>query len=225
MTPDVGSERKRKVFIVDDHPLVREWLTNLINQQLDLVVCGEAASAEEARQALVDSKAEVIIVDISLKDSSGIELIKDLKKSCPDLTVLVLSMHDEKLYAERALRAGAKGYVMKRASTGQVIEALRRVLLGKFYVSEEVAEAITTRFVAGKNLTSRSPIDQFSDRELTVFKLLGEGRGTRQIAETLHLSVKTVQVYCARMKEKLNLKSGGDLLMEAMRHQQSEEAE
>ena len=225
MTSEVGSVRKRAVFIVDDHPLVREWLTNLINQQPDLVVCGEAATADEARQALLHSKAEVVIVDISLKDSSGIELIKDLKKSSPDITVLVLSMHDEKLYAERALRAGAKGYVMKRASTSQVIEALRRVLLGKFYVSEEVAETFTSRFVEGKTPPPLSPIDQFSDRELTVFKMLGEGRGTRQIAETLHLSVKTVQVYCARMKEKLKLKSGGDLLMEAMRHHQKEGAE
>jgi DNA-binding NarL/FixJ family response regulator len=224
MIPDVGSQ-KRKVFIVDDHPLVREWLTNLINQQSDLVVCGEAETAAVARRELADLEAEVAIVDISLKDSSGIDLIKDLKKTCPNLTVLVLSMYDERLYAERALRAGAKGYVMKRETTKKVIEALRRVLEGKFYVSEAVEEAITTQFIEGRTLISNSPFQQFSDRELAVFKLLGEGRGTRQIAESLQISVKTVQSYCARMKEKLNLRSGMDLMVEAMRHHQNKDVE
>jgi DNA-binding NarL/FixJ family response regulator len=212
---------KRKVFVVDDHPLVREWLTNLINQQSDLLVCGEAASAAEAMQAIAASNPEVAIVDISLKDSSGIELIKDLKRSCPALVVLVLSMHDESLYAERALRAGAKGYIMKRETTRKVVEALRRVLEGKFYISEAVAEAITARVAEGKNPVPRSPIEQLSDRELAVFNLLGEGRGTRQIAETLRVSLKTVQAYCARIKEKLNLHSGSELVRAAVRYNES----
>jgi DNA-binding NarL/FixJ family response regulator len=224
MTPDAGSQ-KRKIFIVDDHPLVREWLTNLINQNDDLRVCGEAATAAEALQAIAASKPEVAIVDIALRDSSGIELIKDLKKFHPNLIVLVLSMHDEGLYAERALRAGARGYIMKRETTKKVIEALRRVLQGKFYISDALSEAITVQFVEGKTLARLSPIEQFSDRELAVFELLGEGRGTRQIAQTLRVSVKTIQSYCARMKEKLNLDSGTDLLRVAMRHNQNKDLE
>jgi DNA-binding NarL/FixJ family response regulator len=224
MTPDVGGQ-KRKILIVDDHPLVREWLTNLINQNDDLRVCGEAATASEALQAVAGLKPEVAIVDIALRDSSGIELIKDLKKIYPNLTVLVLSMHDEDLYAQRALRAGARGYINKRETTKKVIEALRRVLQGRFYISDALAEAFTVQFVEGNTLARLSPIEQFSDRELAVFELLGEGRGTRQIAETLRVSVKTVQTYCARMKEKLNLGSGTDLLRVAMRHNQNKDPE
>jgi DNA-binding NarL/FixJ family response regulator len=224
MTSTIDSQ-KRKILIVDDHPLVREWLTNLINQQSDLVVCGEAATAAEAMLAVANAKPAAAIIDISLKDSSGIELIKDLKKTSPNLVVLVLSMHDESLYAERALRAGAKGYIMKRETTRKVTDALRRVLEGKFYVSETIAETITTQFVEGKTQVLRSPVEQLSDRELAVFDLLGEGRGTRQIAEVLRVSVKTVQSYCARIKEKLNLGSGADLIREAVRHKQAKEME
>src|SRR2546427_6849273 len=131
--------QKRKVFLVDDHPLVREWLTNLINQQPDLVVCGESESAPDALQAIVEAKPDVAIVDISLKDSSGIELVKSLKQCRPVVSVLVLSMHDESLYAERALRAGAAGYIMKRETTRKVIDAIRRVLEGRLYISDTVA--------------------------------------------------------------------------------------
>ncbi len=209
--------QKQKVFLVDDHPLVREWLTNLINQQPDLAVCGETESAPQALQAIAQTKPDVAIVDISLKDSSGLELIKSLKQSEPAVAVLVLSMHDESLYAERALRAGAKGYIMKRETTKKVIDAIRRILEGKLYVSTTVAEAITARSVAGKALTSESPIEQLSDRELEVFEMLGHGAGTRQIAEALRVSIKTVQAYCARMKEKMNLGSATELLREAIR--------
>jgi DNA-binding NarL/FixJ family response regulator len=205
------------VFLVDDHPLVREWLTNLIHQQPDLQVCGEAESAPQARQAIAQLKPAVAIVDLSLKDSSGIELIKDLHETCPEVAVLVLSMHDESLYAERALRAGAMGYIMKRETTGKVIAAIRQVLAGKPWVSESMAAAITSRCVGRKSKPSASPVEQLSDRELTVFELLGQGRGTRQIAETLRVSVKTVQTYCARIKEKLNLGSATELLREAVR--------
>jgi DNA-binding NarL/FixJ family response regulator len=217
MNPDAQSQKKR-VFIVDDHPLVREWLTALINQQPDLTVCGEAPTAIEAIRAITDSKPDVAIVDISLKDSCGIELIKALKETCPALTVLVLSMHEESRYAEHALRAGAGGYIMKRETTKKVIEAIRRVMEGKFYISDAIAQTITTQFVEGKTLATLSPVEQLSDRELAVFELIGQGLGTRQIAETLRVSMKTVQAYCARTKEKLNLRSATELLREAVRH-------
>jgi len=209
--------RKRKVFIVDDHPLVREWLTNLINQQPDLVVCGESEGAPQAFAAIGACKPDVAIVDISLKDSSGIELIKSLKQSFPSVAVLVLSMHEESHYAGRALRAGARGYVMKRETTRKVIEAIRRILEGKLYVSEALAGVLAAHFADEKKGKDRSPIEQLSDRELEVFDMLGRGLGTRQIAETLGISLKTVQAYCARMKEKLNLGSGTELLREAIR--------
>jgi len=216
MTGKAGNQ-KRKVFLVDDHPLVREWLTNLINQQPDLTVCGEAATAAEARTA-VAVQPDIAVVDLSLKDSPGIELIKELKSSRPNLLILVFSMHEESVYAERALRAGAKGYIMKREATKKVIDAIRCVLGGGYYLSEAVALAITTRFVEGKTLATHSSVEQFSDRELTVFDMLGEGLGTRQIADRLHVSIKTVQAHCGRMKEKLSLASGSDLVREAIRH-------
>jgi DNA-binding NarL/FixJ family response regulator len=215
-------KQKRGVFLVDDHPLVREWLTNLINQQTDLVVCGEAESAAKAKLDIATAQPDLAVVDISLKDSAGVEFIKDLKRAWPGLTVLVLSMHDEALYAERALRAGAKGYIMKREATKKVIEAIRCVLQGKFYLSEGMAQVITTQFVEGKTLVSHSPVDQFSDRELTIFDMLGAGSGTRHIAETLRVSIKTVQAHCGRMKEKLNLHSASQLVREAIRYHENQ---
>ena len=212
---------KRKVFLVDDHPLVREWLTNLINQQPDLAVCGETESAPRALQAIAAAQPEVAIVDISLKDSSGIELIKNLKLSHPDVAVLVLSMHDESLYAERALRAGAKGYIMKRETTRKVIEGIRQILDGKVFVSDSVKEALALRLVENKTQTPLSPVEQLSDRELEVFEMLGQGLGTRQIADALRVSIKTVQAYCARAKEKLNVRSATELLREAIRWNES----
>lgn len=211
---------KRQIFLVDDHPLVREWLTNLINEQSDLTVCGEAESGPQAMQAMLALKPDVAIVDISLKDSSGIELVKDLKQTAPGIAVLVLSMHEEAHYAERALRAGARGYVMKRETTRKVISAIRKVLAGEMYISEEIAAALASQYVTGKG-PNDSSIAQLSDRELEVFELLGQGRGTRQIAEVLRVSVKTVQAYCARIKEKLNLTSATELLREAVRWHES----
>jgi DNA-binding NarL/FixJ family response regulator len=208
-------QSKRKVFLVDDHPLVREWLTNLINQQPDLMVCGETETAPEALRLMPAVRPEVAIVDISLKESSGLELIKSLKESHPEISVL--SMHDEFLYAERALRAGAKGYIMKRETTRKVVDAIRRVLEGKLYISNNVAEAIAAKSVTGKAPAGRTTIELLSDRELEVFQMLGAGLGTRQIAEQLKVSIKTVQVYCARMKEKMNVGSATELLREAIR--------
>ena len=216
MTPDTD-KHKGKVFLVDDHPLVREWLAHLINQQPDLLVCGEAESAPQALQAIAATKPHVAIVDLTLKNSSGIELIKSLKQGQPGVAVLVLSMHEEAHYAERALRAGAKGYIMKRETTKKVIGAIRRLLEGKVYVSDTMAETLAAQFAAGKKLAHQSPVEQLSDRELEIFERLGQGRSTRQIAEELRISVKTVQAYCARIKEKLNLDGATALLREAIR--------
>jgi DNA-binding NarL/FixJ family response regulator len=220
MTPEPTTLKKR-VFLVDDHPLVREWLTNLIRQQPDLDVCGEAERAPEAMEAILRLKPDIAVIDISLKDSSGIELIKDLKQTQPATAALVLSMHEEAHYAERALRAGAKGYIAKRETTRKVVAAIRQVLAGGIYIGEELATSLATQFVTGKGLPPQSRVEQLSDRELEVFQLLGQGRGTRQIAEVLKVSVKTVQAYCARIKDKLNLASATELLREAVRWHES----
>lgn len=223
--PTTIANEKRRVFLVDDHPLVREWLTCLINQQPDLVVCGEASEARAAVPAIQASQAEVALIDISLHDTSGIDLIADLRRLCPTLAILVFSMHDESLYAERTLRAGAKGYIMKREATHRVIEAIRCVLQGKFFLSETIAQSITRQFVEGKPVANRSPLELLSDRELMVFGLLGEGLGTRQMAERLRVSIKTVQAHCARIKEKLNLVSATELLREAVRNREERKPE
>jgi DNA-binding NarL/FixJ family response regulator len=207
---------KKRIFLVDDHPLVREWLTNLIQQQPDLAVCGETESAPAALSAVAAETPDLVIVDINLKNSSGVELIKNLKQSHPAIPVLVLSMYDESLYAERVFRAGARGYVNKRETAQKVVGAIRRVLDGKLYVSEKAAEILAAKAVRGP-AASRSAIESLSDRELEVFDKLGQGIGTRQIAEDFRVSVKTVQEYCARIKEKLHLASATELLREAVR--------
>jgi DNA-binding NarL/FixJ family response regulator len=215
------NKQKTKVFLVDDHPLVREWLSNLIHQQPDLMVCGEAETAATALQIISATKPDVAIVDISLKGSSGIELIKNIKALHPHVAVIVLSMHDERLYAERALRAGARGYIMKRETTKKVITAIRLVLEGKLYLSEQIASLFAEKFVDGSATNVHSPIAQLSDRELEVFQLLGEGCETRQIAESMNVSMKTIQAYCARIKEKLKLANATELLREAIRWNES----
>jgi DNA-binding NarL/FixJ family response regulator len=210
------TEQKTRVFLVDDHPLVREWLTNMINQQPDLVVCGEADGAPQALQAISAVKPQVAIVDITLKTGSGLELVKDLKQSCPEVAVVVLSMHDELLYAERVFRAGARGYVMKRESTTKVVEAIRCVVNGRRFMSERVAAAMAEKLVEGPP-PGATPVASLSDRELEVFELLGQGKETREIAASLHVSVKTVQAFYARIKEKLNVNTERELLREAIR--------
>lgn len=209
-------ERKSRIFLVDDHPLVREWLTNLIQEQSDLVVCGEAEDVATAEREIRETKPDVVIVDISLKGSSGLELIKEIKTVNPDMAVIVLSMHDEKLYAERVIRAGARGYIMKRETTKKIVAAIREVMSGKLHVSDQVAAIFAEKFVDRRMPTGGSPIETLSDRELEVFDLLGQGYETRRVAENLHLSIKTVQAYCARIKEKLNLANGTELLREAI---------
>lgn len=215
---------RKRIFLVDDHPLVREWLTQLIEQQPDLTVCGEAGSAQTALAALGSASADLAIVDLSLENSVGLDLIKSLQRLTPAVPVLVLSMHDESLYAERAFRAGARGYVNKRESAQRVVEAVRRVLDGKLYVSEKAAEILVAQTVRGRT-PDQPAIERLSDRELEVFEKLGQGIGTRRIAEDFSVSIKTVQAYCARIKEKLNVGSATELLREAVRWQDAKLSE
>jgi DNA-binding NarL/FixJ family response regulator len=212
---------KIKILLVDDHPLVREGLVNLISQQSDLEVCGEAGSEPQALELIGTVQPNVAIVDISLENGSGIELIKSIKAIYPAVAVLVLSMHDESLYAERALRVGARGYIMKREAAKKVIQGIRCVLAGQLYVSEKIAAVMAEKFVEGRTMATASPIEQLSNRELEVFQLLGCGRNTRQIADNLHVGFKTVQAYCARIKEKLKLANFNELLREAVRWHES----
>ena len=211
---------KTRVFLVDDHPLVREWLTTLIRQQSDLIVCGEADDTPQALQAIPKAKPDVAVIDLSLKSGSGLELIKDLKQICPEVAIVVLSMHDELLYAERAFRAGALGYVMKRDSTKKIVEAIRLVGDGKRYMSEHVAGVMAEKLVSGQK-DNAAPVTLLSDRELEVFELLGQGLETSRIAESLHVSVKTVQAFYARIKEKFKLATERELLREAVRWQEN----
>ena len=216
-------KNKARIFLVDDHPLVREWLTNLIHQQPDLCVCGEAESAPQALEAVGKLKPDIAIVDISLKNGSGIELIKNIRAVAREVAVIVLSMHDESLYAERALRAGARGYIMKRETAKKVIAAIRQVLDGKLYLSERLTASFAEKFVGGVSPATTPSVGQLSDRELEVFQLLGQAYETRQIAESLSISMKTVQAFCARIKEKLKLSSATELLREAVRWHENQQ--
>jgi DNA-binding NarL/FixJ family response regulator len=215
--PTEETSSKHRVFIVDDHPLVREGLANLINQQDDLTVCGEAEDAAQALAGIGVARPDLALIDISLKTASGLELVKDLGIHFPLVALVVLSMHDELLYAERALRAGARGYVMKRETTKDVLTAIRQVLKGDVYVSERVVNAMARRLGSSRKASSVSPVEQLSDRELEIFRLLGQGLTTSQIATDLHLSLKTVQAYCARAKEKFGVNSLSELLRAAIR--------
>ena len=208
---------QKRIFLVDDHPMVREWLTTLIQQQPDLTVCGEAEDAPSAFRSIAAVKPDVVIVDVSLPRRSGIELIKDLKQTLPDVAVIVLSMHDEMLYAERALRAGARGYIMKRETTEKIATAIREVLAGKIHVSDRMKMRLAEKFVGGAPSVRESPLNLLSNRELEVFQLLGQGRDAKQIAEELGVNFKTVHAYCARIKEKLKLTKASELLREAVR--------
>ena len=215
--PSATIARKSRIFLVDDHPLVREGLTNLISGQNDLMVCGEAEDSAEAISGIAKMRPDVALIDISLKNESGLELVKNLDSQFPLVALIVLSMHDETLYAERALRAGARGYVMKRETTKNVLASIRRVLEGGVYVSERVVNAMARSLGSSPKAAASSPVECLSDRELEIFRLLGQGRTTSQIADDLHLSVKTVQAYCARAKEKFGVNSLGELLRAAIR--------
>ncbi len=218
-----AKKKRHKVLVVDDHPIVREGIAKLVNQEADLTICGEAEDAACALKATAELKPDIAIVDITLKEGlGGIGLIKDIKVRHPKLPVLVLSMHDESLYAERTLRAGAKGYIMKQEAAEKIVEAIRQVLSGEIYLSDEMGQKILHKFVEGKPETGGSPIDRLSDRQLEVFQLIGRGFGTRQIADNLHLSVKTIETYREHIKEKLKLKNATELVQHAIRWAQSE---
>lgn len=206
---------KHRVLLIDDHPILRRGLAQLINQEADLMVCGEADEAPKAFDAVATMKPDVALVDISLKGGNGLELIKNIKARFPELPLLVLSMHDESLYAERALRAGSLGYVMKEVAIENVITAIRRVLAGEIFLSDKMKARLLNQYVSGRGRKSGSPIETLTDRELEVFRLIGEGRGTRQIAGDLHLSVRTVEAYREYIKDKLNLKNGTELVQHA----------
>jgi len=210
---NASDETRKKVLIVDDHPIFREGLADLINRQKDMEVCGMAKDVPRTLKALKKLTPDIVTVDISLENASGLELMKDIKIRFPDLPMLALSMHQESFYAERAIRAGAKGYITKQEASKKVITAIRKVLEGRLYLSDGMKEELLYSMIGhnGSDAAS-SPIDRLTDRELEVFKLLGQGRGTSQIAEQLCLSAKTIETYRSRIKEKLNLKGGSELL-------------
>ena len=206
---------KCKVFLVDDHPIVRQGLTLFINREPDLIVSGEADSATAALQAIRAALPDFVVLDISLDGPDGLELLKTLRAKYPNLPVLVLSMHDESIYAERALRAGANGYIMKQETTDKVVSAIRRILGGDVYLSERLTKRMLQQFVNG-TISLRDPLAKLSDRELEVYRLIGAGHGTRQIAEELHVSTKTVESYQAHIKEKLSLRNARELFQHAV---------
>jgi DNA-binding NarL/FixJ family response regulator len=208
---------KIKILLVDDHPLVRDGLVNLIHREPDLLVCGEAGTEAQALEWIASTQPNVALVDISLETGSGLELLKSIKASGSGVRALVLSMHDESLYAERALHAGARGYIMKREATAKVIAGIRAVHAGQLFISEKISTLMAEKFVGGRKSSSATPVEQLSDRELQVFELLGHGHGTRQIADHLHVGFKTVQAYHARIKEKLNLANATELMRAAIR--------
>jgi DNA-binding NarL/FixJ family response regulator len=214
--------KKMKVFVVDDHPIVRQGLAQLINHEPDLEVCGEAEDAATALHFIGRQTPDLMLVDISLKDTDGLQLIKSVRSRYKDLPILVVSLHDESLYAERALRAGAGGYIMKQQGTDEMVTAIRKVLQRRVYLSEAMGSRILQDIVGSTTAKPASPLERLSDRELEIFELLGEGLGTRQIADRLHLGIKTVESYSSHIKEKLNLRSGRELLKYAIQHSERE---
>jgi DNA-binding NarL/FixJ family response regulator len=207
---------KYKIFIVDDHPLLREGLTRLIDNEPDLRVCGEAPSKEQALKAIAVLKPDVTIVDLTLGGSSGMDLIKDMKLRSMKSQILALSMHEEKLYAERALRAGAKGYIMKQEASKDVLKAIHCILAGEIYLSAKMSARMLHKLAEGKSDEKSLPEGALSDRELQVFQLIGQGRGTRAIAEELRISTKTVESYRAHIKIKMNLANAHELTQHAV---------
>ena len=213
---------KYRVFLVDDHPIVRHGLTQLINREPDLVVCGESEDGSKALTAVRAAKPDVVVVDLTLKRSSGFSLIKNLNAFDPRLPILVLSIHEESLYAERCLRAGAKGYLMKEEAMENVLLAIRRVLAGQVYLSKEMQSKLFRTSGKRSETVTASPLERLSDRELEVFRLHGQGVGTRQVAKQLNLSLSTVYSHRARIKVKLGAYSGTELLQQAVKWVETE---
>jgi len=213
---------RSRIFIVDDHPLVREWLSALLQGQPEFEVCGQAADAAAALAAMAAAPPDVAIVDLALKGESGLNLVKELRARHPGTAILVFSMYDEAYYAERALRAGARGYVSKGESTGRIVEAVRQVRSGGVFASPELLARLAARAVGRGGVGPAEAVTSLSDREIEVFRRLGQGQTTRRIATELALSIKTVQAFCARIKEKLSLASGAEMVREAVRWVESE---
>ena len=217
----IQSELKR-ILLVDDHPMVRERLSEVILREPDLTVCGEAEGRFPAMEKIADTNPHLAIVDLTLKGSHGMELIKDIRTQYPQLAVLVVSMHDEMLHAERVIRAGARGYITKQEATRKIMLAIRTVLNGGIYLSEKMTSQIAATAVGRARGKPSLPMDKLSDRELLVFEMIGQGHSTRQIADELHLDMRTIETYRARIKDKLNLKDANDLLQHAIRWMQVE---
>jgi DNA-binding NarL/FixJ family response regulator len=215
-TPSTGMKKtedhppKKRVIIIDDHPLVRERLAQIINHEPDMTICGEAENAEEALRITRAASPDLAIVDISLKNSNGLEVIKAIKTHDEELPVLVLTMHEESLYAERAMRAGATGYITKHQSVEEILLAIRRVLTGQIYLSEQLTNAYL-KSISTRGRAPRPGVSALTDRELEVFGMIGRGLAKRDIAAALELGVATVNTHCARIKEKLKLRSGSEL--------------
>jgi DNA-binding NarL/FixJ family response regulator len=219
-TPSGGAAR---IMIVDDHPMTRDGLTNLINKQTDLKVCCEAAEPSEALQKIAKGKPNLILTDITMPGRGGIEFIKDVVVLFPGIPILVVSMHDELIYAERALHAGARGYIMKEEGGEKMLEAIRCVLSGQIYVSKRMASTMLDNFAGGRPRGSQSPIERLSDREFEIFQLIGQGKSTQAIAGQLHLSPKTVDTHRAHIKEKLELSDTTSLIRHAIRWFETQE--
>jgi DNA-binding NarL/FixJ family response regulator len=211
------ARRAARIFLVDDHPIVREGLAELLNREKDLAVCGQAASGREAMDMIDGLDPDVAVVDLSLEDVSGLALIRNLKSKRRCMAVLVLSMHEESLYAERALRAGAQGYIMKREAPRKVVGAIRRVLDGGIYLSPELADRLMHKFVGSQGPVHEPEVAKLSDRELEVYTLIGQGLKTSQIASRLNLSVKTIETYREHIKDKLGLKDATELVQNAIK--------
>jgi len=208
--------RSKGVLVVDDHPIVRQGIRSVLDHEPDLHVCGEAESARDALTAFQTARPDVAIIDISLKGADGLELTKSIRAQDKEMPILIISMHDEAIYAERVLRAGANGYVMKQEVSDRIVDAIRQVLRGNIYVSDPIRQRILMGIRSGAGDEHVSPIERLSDRELEVFRLIGQGQGTREIAEQLHLSVKTIETYRAHIKEKLNLANATELVRYAV---------
>ncbi|MFU8861969.1 MAG: response regulator [Cyclonatronaceae bacterium] len=211
-----------KIYLVDDHPLMRKGIAMTLDLEMDFEVCGQAESAEEAISDIPVKKPDIVVVDISLPGMNGIELIKHLKALNPDLLMLVVSRHDEDMYAERAIKAGARGYLMKMEAGDVIVNAIRRILKGQIYLSEEINNKLLMGMMSGGQVGRSSPLEILSDRELEVFELIGNGSTTREIAERMHVSIKTVESYRTRIKIKLDISTGNELIKQAVQWVASE---
>jgi DNA-binding NarL/FixJ family response regulator len=214
--PLTSPTKKHRVLLVDDHPIVRQGLALLIDRENDLSVCGEAEGAHSAFHAVATLRPDIVVLDISLSGPDGLDVLKEIRAKTTHLPVLILSMHDESIYAERAMRAGANGYIMKQEATEKVLIAIRRILQGEVYLSDRLTNSMLRQYVRGIAPAQASPLENLTDRELEVFRLIGGGHGTRQIADQLHVSVKTIESYQAHIKDKLALKNARELLQHAI---------